>query len=160
MGRPSKIKNIDFEQIKKLAAYGMTDKQLADVLNISEVTLNSYKNNPEFLKSLKAGKQISDERVERSLFERACGYEHPEDKIFCNDGQIIVEPTIKHYPPDTTACIFWLKNRKKTEWRDTVGIENGDGKTPFRVIHETMESNKLPINKETNNELDRLDNKG
>lgn len=27
-------------------------------------------------------------------------------------------PLTKHYPPDTTACIFWLKNQKPKEWHD------------------------------------------
>ena len=160
MARPSKIKDINFEQVKKLAAYGMTDKQIADILNIVESTLNLYKKNPEFSESLKAGKQISDEQVERSLYQRACGYEHPEDKIFCHEGNIIVKPTIKHYPPDTIACIFWLKNRKKKEWRDVVGIENGDKDIPFQVAYGTIPLDKLPISKEAINELDKLSNKG
>jgi hypothetical protein len=123
MGRPSKIKDINFEQVKKMASYGLTDKQMADCLDISEVTLNSYKNNPEFLKSLKEGKAISDEKVERSLFDRACGYEHPEEKVFCSEGCIVTHQTTKKYPPDPVAAIFWLKNRKPEQWRDKQEID-------------------------------------
>ena len=74
-----------------------------------------------------------DKQVERALFERACGYKHPEDKIFCHEGEITIQPTIKHYPPDPVSMIFWLKNRQKDKWRDKVEHEHSgkDGK-PIR----------------------------
>ena len=123
-GRPSK-----FEQVKdmlyKMASYGMTDKQMADVVGVSEQTVNNWKlKDPNFLESLKAEKEIADARVERSLFERATGYSHAEDKIFNDNGTSLVVPTVKHYAPDTTAAIFWLKNRKPKEWRDKQDIEH------------------------------------
>ena len=133
MARPSKINQLELGKVRKLAEVGCTDEQIADFFGICRDTLSEYKKKyPEFSDTIKAGKKISDEKVERSLFERACGYEHPEDKIFCNDGQIIVEPTTKHYPPDTVACIFWLKNRKPNEWRDTQAHElSGPGGKPL-----------------------------
>ena len=50
----------------------------------------------------------------------ATGYWHPEEKVFCRNGQIIRVKTIKYYPPDTAACIFWLKNRRPNLWSDRV----------------------------------------
>ena len=47
------------------------------------------------------------------------GYEHPEDKIFLHEGKPVIVPTVKHYPPDTTACIFWMKTR--LGWKDETG---------------------------------------
>jgi hypothetical protein len=63
------------------------------------------------------------------LYKRACGYEHPEDDIKNYMGEIIITPTIKHYPPDATSGIFWLKNRRPKEWRDKqeVDLSNSDG---------------------------------
>jgi len=61
--------------------------------------------------------------VVRSLFQRACGYSHPEDKIFQHEGNPVVVPTTKHYPPDATSAIFWLKNRDPANWRDKVEHE-------------------------------------
>jgi hypothetical protein len=57
------------------------------------------------------------------------GYSAPEDKIFNNDGKPLIVPTVKNYPPDTTAVIFWLKNRRPDEWRDKIdhGISAPDG---------------------------------
>lgn len=118
-GRPSKWKDEFVEQAKKLAVLGATDKEVADFFEVSEATINAWKlRYPEFLESLKVGKEHADSRVERSLFARAIGYRHDAVKIFNHQGEIITEPYVEHFPPDTTACIFWLKNRKPGEWRD------------------------------------------
>jgi hypothetical protein len=63
--------------------------------------------------------RIRDEEVERSLFMRAIGYSHPEEKVFCHQGEIIKETVMKHYPPDTAAVQFWLKNKQPEKWADT-----------------------------------------
>jgi hypothetical protein len=134
-GRPSKYKAIYAEQAEKLCRLGATDVQLAEFFHVSEVTLNAWKKKyPEFLQSLKDGKEIADSVVVKSLFQRAKGYEHPEDKIFNNNGEPLVVPTIKHYPPDTTAAIFWLKNRDPVRWRDTQHIEEKSERTNKKEI--------------------------
>lgn len=127
MANTSKIKKIDLAQLKILASKGFTDKELAVFFKVCEKTINVYKKDPAFIQSLKEGKAISDGQVVRSLFERACGYEHPEEKVFCHEGEIIKCMTIKKYPPDTTACIFWLKNRDPQQWRDRVEHTGADG---------------------------------
>ena len=130
MSRPTKYKAEYCIQAAKLCKLGATDKQLSDFFEVSEVTLNAWKQkHPKFLKSLKVSKAELDNQVERSLFQRAMGYSHPEDKIFNNNGVELVVPTTKHYAPDTTACIFWLKNRKKEEWRDRQEVEHSGGLT-------------------------------
>jgi hypothetical protein len=118
-GRPSEY-CADLDQVKFLAKKGFTDKDFAVFYKVTEQTINNWKiKYPEFFESLKEGKSFSDEIVERSLFERATGYEHYEDKIFCNsNGIVTTEATVHHYPPDTTAAIFWLKNRQPEKWRD------------------------------------------
>jgi len=117
MARPEKYESKFTEQAYKLALLGATDKQLADFFDVSEQTLNTWKQkHPEFLESLKEGKQIADSTIAQSLFHRAKGYSHPEDKIFQYNGEPVIVPTVKHYPPDTVAAIFWLKNR--AGWRD------------------------------------------
>lgn len=122
-GRPSKKDNIDLKLVETLASFALTDKQIAQVLEITEQSLNNYKKDEKFFESLKRGKKVADDRVERSLFERATGYDHPEEDIRVIEGIVTKTPTIKHYPPDTTACIFWLKNRKRQEWRDKQDVE-------------------------------------
>jgi hypothetical protein len=98
---------------------GVTDKEMADIFGVSEVTFNAWKKeHPEFLKSIKEGKEYADANVASRLYQRALGYSHPEDKIFNDNGEPLIVPTIKHYPPDSVAAIFWLKNRRKDQWRD------------------------------------------
>lgn len=77
------------------------------------------------MQALKKGKDVADQMVERSLFERACGYTCDEEKVFCHTetGMITTEVVEKHYPPDPVSCIFWLKNRKPGEWREKQEIE-------------------------------------
>lgn len=126
-GQPSKFEKVK-DIVIRLAKYGLTDKQMAEIIGVTEQTVNNWKKaNPSFFESLKSEKEIADAKVERSLFERATGYSHAEDKIFNDNGQALVVSTIKHYPPDTTAAIFWLKNRKPAEWRDRQDIEHSGG---------------------------------
>jgi len=123
-GRPSKFDHIDMEHVRKLAEAGWTDKQMSDFFEVSEVTWNAWKKKSgKFLKSLKDWKESADEKVERSLYERACGYTHPESKLNVIDGQVVETIVQRHYPPDSTALIFWLKNRLPKEWRDKAELE-------------------------------------
>ncbi|PVE23654.1 hypothetical protein DC522_14480 [Microvirga sp. KLBC 81] len=52
------------------------------------------------------------------LYTKACGYTMQTEKLFCHEGEVIRAETLTYYPPDTTACIFWLKNRQPGKWRD------------------------------------------
>jgi hypothetical protein len=133
-GRPSKYKAEFCEQAFRLAELGATDVQIAEFFHVTDRTLDNWKEaHPEFFRSLKKGKAQPDDNVERSLFQRAMGYSHPEEKIFCSNGQVVRADTTKHYPPDTTACIFWLKNRRPDDWRDKKEI-SGDPENPLVVI--------------------------
>jgi hypothetical protein len=124
-GRPSKFKPEYIEQANKLCKLGATDSELADFFGVDIRTIHRWKNESDkFCHSLRIGKMEADARVERSLFSRALGYEHPEVDIRVVDKEIIQTPIIKYYPPDTTAAIFWLKNRKPTEWRDKQDVEH------------------------------------
>jgi transcriptional regulator with XRE-family HTH domain len=125
MGRPTVFSDEIKDRVKLFARKGFTDKEIAQGIGITKETLNNWKKKyPDFFTSINEWKALPNAEVERSLFERACGYSHPEDKVFCNNGEIIVQPTIKHYPPDPTAIIFWLKNRRPDKWRDKQDVEH------------------------------------
>lgn len=118
-GRSTKYKKDFDEQAYKLCLLGAIDKELADFFGVKEQTVNNWKKaHPSFFESLKKGKEAADARVAESLYNRALGYSHPEDKIFNQNGEPLIVPTTKHYPPDATSAIFWLKNRQKDKWRD------------------------------------------
>ena len=103
----------------KLCLLGATDKEIADFFGVCEATINNWKKEyPKFLESIKEGKEKADFQIAESLFQRAKGYSHPEEKIFNNNGEAMVVQTTKHYPPDPTSMIFWLKNRRRDHWRD------------------------------------------
>jgi len=140
-GRPSKYDSKYVEQAKKLCNLGATDIDLADFFEVSLSTLNLWKlEHEDFSESIKVGKAPADERVKMSLYQKALGYSHPEDDIKNVNGEIVITPTIKHYPPDTTACIFWLKNRLKDEFRDSP--DGGTGGDMATVLQSLID--KLP----------------
>ena len=132
-GRPTNYKKEYDEQAYKLCLLGATDKEMADFFNVKEQTINNWKkNHPSFFESIKRGKIVADANVAKSLYNRALGYYHPEDKIFNDNGEPLIVPTVKHYPPDPTAAIFWLKNRKPAEWRDKRDVQV-EGNMTFSV---------------------------
>ena len=118
-GRPSKWTDDIPDRTYKLCLLGLTDQDLCVAFNISERILNYWKKiHPEFLQSIKKGKDNADAEIAKSLYHRAKGYEHEDVHISNYQGEITITPITKHYPPDTTACIFWLKNRQKELWSD------------------------------------------
>lgn len=126
-GRPSKYDpGIHTQLVYWMAQNGLTDIQIAKELHICKATLNNWKNEyPEFLDSLKKGKEMVDVLVEGSLLKRALGFEFTEKHSeWKKDKMILVKEVIKHYPSDITAMIFWLKNRKPTVWRDRKELEH------------------------------------
>lgn len=125
-GRPSLYDPAYCEQALKLCRLGATDKELAQFFDVAESTINLWKlEHPEFSESLRAGKALADAEVADKLFKRATGYEHSAVKIVADakTGQEHVVPYIERYPPDTTAAIFWLKNRRPDLWRDKAQTE-------------------------------------
>lgn len=125
IGRPSQYHERYKDIAHAMALLGSTDVQLADALGVTLTTLTNWKKKyPDFLSSLKDGKTEADEAVVKSLYTRATGYSHKGVKIFCNaDGEVTEVPFTERYPPDTTAMIFWLKNRRPAEWRDRRDLE-------------------------------------
>ena len=99
---------------------GLTDEQIAGNIGINTSTLYDWKNKfPKISEALKKGKEIVDIQVENALLKRALGYEFQETRVEKSDkdGTKIIQ-TLKHIPADTTAQIFWLKNRRPDKWRD------------------------------------------
>lgn len=134
-GRPTKYKPEFAKQAYKLCLLGATDKRIADFFEVTESTLNLWKQeHPEFSESLKAGKEEADAIVAQSLFHRATGYSHPDLDIKMYKGKVIRTDLVKHYPPDSTAAIFWLKNRQPRMWRDKQEVEHSISEKQVFVI--------------------------
>ena len=129
-GRPSKYERRFCKQAKKLCALGATNRQLADFFEVQISTINLWLvTHKEFSDAVKMPKVLADARVERSLYQRAVGYDYEAIKfITVSDGKdagshIEEMRYIEHCPPDPTAMIFWLKNRKPKQWREKHEVE-------------------------------------
>jgi hypothetical protein len=130
-GRPTSYKPEFAEQAAKLCALGATDMELADFFEVDVRSVYRWKHDQdEFCQALKAGKDVADERVERSLYQRAIGYEQDEVKIFMPSGaaEPVYAPFRAKVAPDVTAGIFWLKNRRGADWRDKSEVEHNVSK--------------------------------
>lgn len=115
-------------KIEGWARDGLTDEQIANNIGISVSCLNNWKNKyVEILESLKRGKEVIDRQVENALLKRALGYEYTEttrEYIPELDEMKTTKKVTKQVAPDTTAQIFWLKNRKPDKWRDKQEYED------------------------------------
>jgi len=136
-GRPSKINN--YEKKKNIIALmyqrGFTDDEVAKAMDVSRKTLDNWKTKyKDFLHTLKKSKEISDHKVEQALFERATGYEHEDVDIRVVYNQIVKTKIIKHYPPDPTSMIFWLKNRQPDKWREKTETKVGFDEKAVELI--------------------------
>ncbi len=161
VGRPSKFRPEYVDQAFKFCLLGATDADLGRFFYVDERTIDNWKeSHPEFLQSLKAGKEQADARVAQSLYRKALGWEHQAVKIVADakTGTEHIVPYTERYPPDTTAAIFWLKNRRPDLWRDKHAVEHsGEIATPVRDMsdEELLEragrlANRLAMH--TNNE--------
>lgn len=118
--------------IQGWARDGLTNAQIAHNMGISRETLNQWeKRFPDISESLKKGKEVVDREVENALLKRALGYRYKEITqepiLNATTGKIelhITKIVEKEIIPDTTAQIFWLKNRKPEEWRDKRQVES------------------------------------
>lgn len=152
MARPTDYRPEYAEQARKLCLLGFTDKQLADFFGVNESTINRWKHKyPEFCMSIKRGKVIADAQVVESLYNRATGIEVTEVEVR-DDGKKKVKRVIKKFiPPDTTAQIFWLKNRQPELWRDKPTVENSAQEAvPVQIIVQTVDARANNDNDHTN----------
>ena len=124
-------------KIEGWARDGLTTEQIAECMGISRSTLNDWiKKHPDISDTIKKNKEIADRKVENSLYERALGGLHKVLKAFkvketyydkqgrkCEKEHIETATEEIYIPGDTTAQIFWLKNRKPEVWKDKQIVE-------------------------------------
>lgn len=118
-GPKSKFNDKVRETILRLLKEGKTEAQIADIVGVCTKTISNWKGkHQELLHAVNESKLVADELVEISLYRRALGYTHPEEKVFLDKGEIVTHQTQKHYPPDTQAAMFWLRNRQPKRWKE------------------------------------------
>ena len=138
MGRPTSYRPEFAKQARFLALRGCTLADLAEFFEVGTTTVDNWvKAHPEFKQAIKDGGAVADARVAKALYHRAIGYSHKAVKIMSvagppGTGSTIEQvPYIEKYPPDTVACIFWLKNRRPDLWRDKVSVDAPEGAIQF-----------------------------
>jgi hypothetical protein len=146
MARPSAFKPEYVEQAKRLASVlGATDVEIAQFFGVSDRAIYRWKlAHPEFAKALKVGKAPANERVKRSLYLRAIGYSHEAEEVFCSNGKVTRVKTVKHYPPDTGAIVFYLCNRDPENWKQKQQHElTGKNGGPIQSITSPLSAEEL-----------------
>lgn len=119
MARKSLWKPEFVEQAKNLCLLGAIDPEIASFFDVSLTTFQNWKRkNPELRDAMKAGKMAADAKVAKGLYQRAVGFTQQEVDIRVVGGQVVQTIYTKKYAPDTTAQIFWLKNRQPELWKD------------------------------------------
>lgn len=116
------LKNDKLILLEGWARDGLTDEQIAKNIGIATSTFYEWKKKEiEFSEALKKGKEVVDFEVENALLKKALGYTITLNKQkVTKDGDVVDITEEVHVPPDTTAQIFWLKNRKPNTWKDKV----------------------------------------
>lgn len=108
-------------KIEGWARDGLTDEQIANSMGVNKATLYRWKDKYcDICNALKRGKEVVDRQVENALLKRALGYTYEE---ITYEGGVETKRVVKEVVPDTTAQIFWLKNRKREAWADRQNIE-------------------------------------
>jgi transposase-like protein len=120
--------------VEGMARMGATETELAQAMGIHRVTLYRWKVEfPDLARAIDEGGQTADQRVEKALYNRACGYDVRVTKLLVVQGRIESREVIEHHPPDPTAGIFWLANRQGHRWqrnpvpKDAVHVDMDDG---------------------------------
>jgi transcriptional regulator with XRE-family HTH domain len=118
-GRPTDFQAKYCDISAKVCARGATIAELAEVLGVNRCTIYRWAaQHPEFGDTIRIAKEIADERVGFSLYERAVGYTYDAVKIMQSEGSVIIQPYREHCPPDVNAAKTWLFNRQGDKWRD------------------------------------------
>lgn len=128
--------------IEGWARDGLTDMQIAEKIGISKQTFYDWKKKyTDFSDTLKKGKEVVDREVENALLKRALGYRYKEttrelitDKQTGISELVVTKVVEKEVVPDTTAQIFWLKNRKPEEWRDKRVIDDNSNEKSEQLL--------------------------
>jgi hypothetical protein len=154
-GRPTAYLERYAEEGRKLCLMGATNAQMGKFWNVSERTIEQWiRHKPDFAEAVRAGKMMADAEIAVALFHRARGYSHPAVKILQYEGHPIEVEYTKHYPPDTQACIFWLKNRQPELWKD---VKSREVASTNRDVHMSLEEERRLVQAEAEEILKALE---
>jgi hypothetical protein len=101
-----------------VAGVGATNEVLADFFGVTRRTIQNWiATHPDFADAVYRGRAVADAVVVRALFERCKGFSHQVSRTTLYQGEARTITNTVSYPPDTQACMFWLRNRQRQYWQ-------------------------------------------
>jgi hypothetical protein len=105
----------------KFCLLGATNDDLAGLFEVSLATIGNWlRKYPAFRKAVQDGHDVADADVAHSLHQQTKGFTHPDVKIVVIDGEVQEVPYNCYFPPDRQVAIFWLRNRRRQQWREVI----------------------------------------
>jgi hypothetical protein len=144
-GRPT-VYNPENAEIARLACMlGATNETLAERFEVSRRTIDNWiATIPEFGNAIRQGRQVADETVISALFSRATGMEQEMTRVFCYRGQPVTVNYTVQLPPETRACMYWLRNRRPWQWRENRPfVDEADDEDWVRELEAASERARL-----------------
>ena len=118
-GRPTDYKPEFCEQARNYCLLGATNEELGEFFGVTRRTIDNWiAHQPDFGLAVKSCRLVADSKVASGLYARAIGYERKVKRTSLYRGEALDFETNVYFPPDTQACIFWLRNRRRQTWRD------------------------------------------
>jgi hypothetical protein len=119
LGRPTRFEPEMCEQAHNYCLLGATNDELADFLHVSPSTIDRWiAERTDFGEAVRRGRVVADSRVARGLYERAVGYDRTYERPLVVGSEVKPVICTTHYPPNVSACIFWLRIRRRQTWGD------------------------------------------
>ena len=136
-GRPTAYRREFSELAHNYCLLGATNPELAGFFDVSPRTIDNWiASHPAFAEAVREGRVVADARVARCLYKRAIGYSCTVERTVLHDGAERTLKNVVHYPPDTRACIFWLRNRRREAWSEKSTAAPDDTSGPHDLLAE------------------------
>ena len=127
-GQPTAYKTDYCSQAHNYCLMGATNEDLAGFFEVTRRTIDNWiAAHPDFAAAVRTGRVVADSRVARSLYDRAMGFEHTVERTVMHRGEERTLKSTLFYPPDTQACIFWLRNRRRPTWNARAASNDDPG---------------------------------
>lgn len=139
-GRPTLYRPDYCELARNYCLLGATNEDLASFFDVTTRTIDNWiAAQPAFAMAVREGKAIADARVACCLYERAVGFERKVERTVLHQGREHTLSDTVHHPPDTRACIFWLRNRQPRLWNGRTTPPEGDRATSSPALDAASE---------------------
>ncbi len=143
-GRPTSYRPDHCNLAREHCLLGATNPELAEVFDVAPRTIDNWiAHHSDFAAAVREGRRRADAKVAASLYARAVGFEHKVERTFVCRGEPKSFTVTVAYPPDTQACIFWLRNRRRADWRDPPAEADSPSEDEFALLDPPTDTVRL-----------------